>query len=91
VYFSHSEAMRADGQQSEQNLSHFLGLRLSTSRTYVMSQKVARSTKKKSPYESRAETEAAVERIHGHFKDIKAAIAKEKAAKTSATADSDRR
>jgi hypothetical protein len=24
VYFSHLEAMRADGQQSEQNLSHFL-------------------------------------------------------------------
>jgi hypothetical protein len=32
VYFSYLEAMRADGQQFEQNLSHFLGLRLSTNR-----------------------------------------------------------
>ena len=56
-----------------------------------MAQKVASSTKTNSPYESRAETEEAVERIHGHFKDIKAAITKEKAAKPSATADSDRR
>jgi len=57
----------------------------------MMPQKVARSTKKNSPYESRAATEAAVERIHGHFKDIKAAITKEKATKTSATANPDRR
>jgi hypothetical protein len=56
-----------------------------------MPQKVARSTKTDGPYESRAETEAAVERIHEHFKDVKAAITREKAAKTSATADSDRR
>jgi hypothetical protein len=55
-----------------------------------MPQKVARSTKTDGPYESRAETEA-VERIHEHFKDVKAAITREKAAKTSATADSDRR
>jgi uncharacterized membrane protein YccC len=53
-----------------------------------MSQKVARSPKANSPYESRAETEAAVERIHERFKDIRAAIAKEKAQKTSAAADS---
>jgi hypothetical protein len=64
------------------------GLRLITSRSYVMSQKVARSPKANSPYESRAQTEAAVERIHERFKDIKAAIAKEKAQKTSAAADS---
>jgi hypothetical protein len=56
-----------------------------------MPQKVARSTRKNSPYESRAKTEAAVERIHGHFKDIKTAITKEKAATASTTADSDRR
>jgi hypothetical protein len=56
-----------------------------------MPQKVARSTKTNSPYESRAETEAAVERIHEHFKDIGAAIAKEKVEKTSAAADSHRR
>jgi hypothetical protein len=56
-----------------------------------MRQKVARSTRKNSPYESRAKTEAAVERIHGHFKDVKAAITKEKAATVSATAASDRR
>ena len=56
-----------------------------------MPQKAARSTKTDGPYESRAETEAAVERIHEHFKDVKAAITREKAAKTSATADSDRR
>jgi hypothetical protein len=56
-----------------------------------MPQKVARSTRKNSPYESRAETKAAVERIHGHFKDVKAAITKEKAATVSATAASDRR
>jgi quinolinate synthase len=53
-----------------------------------MSQKVTRSPKANSPYESRAETEAAVERIHERFKDIRAAIAKEKAQKTSAAADS---
>ena len=53
-----------------------------------MSQKVARSPKANSPYESRAETEAAVERIHERFRDIRAAIAKEKAQKTSAAADS---
>jgi hypothetical protein len=56
-----------------------------------MLRKVDRSTKTGSPYESRAVTEAAVERIHEHFKDIKAAIAKEKAAKTSAAANSRRR
>jgi hypothetical protein len=56
-----------------------------------VAQKAASSTKTNSPYESRAETQEAVERIHGHFKDIKAAITKEKAAKTSAPADSDRR
>ena len=49
-----------------------------------MSQKVARSPKANSPYESRAETEAAVDRIHERFKDIRAAIAKEKTQKTSA-------
>ena len=64
------------------------GLRLSTSRRYVMSQKVARSPKANSPYESRAETEAAVERIHERFKHVRAAIAKEKGQKTSAAADS---
>jgi hypothetical protein len=53
-----------------------------------MPQKVARSNKTDSPYESRAETEAAVERIHGHFKNIKAAITKEKSAEASATAGS---
>ena len=53
-----------------------------------MSQKVARSPKANNPYESRAETEAAVERIHERFKDIRAAIAKEKAPKTSGAADS---
>ena len=53
-----------------------------------MSQKVARSPKANSPYESRAETEAPVERIHERFKDNRAAIAKEKAQKTSAAADS---
>jgi hypothetical protein len=56
-----------------------------------MAQKAGRSTKTDSLYESRAETEAAVERIHGHFKDIEAAITREKAAKTSAIADSDHR
>jgi hypothetical protein len=55
-----------------------------------MPQKVARRAKTDGPYESRAETEAAVERIHGHFEDVKTAITK-KATKTSATADSDRR
>jgi hypothetical protein len=67
------------------------GLRLITSRAYLMPQKEARSTKTNSPYESRAETEAAVERIHERFEDIRAAIAKEKVEKTSATADSHRR
>jgi hypothetical protein len=43
-----------------------------------------------SQYESRAETEAAVERIHECFKYIRAAIAKEKVEKTSAAADSHR-
>jgi hypothetical protein len=52
-----------------------------------MSQKVARSSKANSPYESRAETEAAVDRIHERFKDIRAAIAKDKAQKTSAAVD----
>jgi hypothetical protein len=52
-----------------------------------MCQKVARSPKANSPYESRAETEAAVERIHERFKDIRAAIAKERVQKTSAAAD----
>jgi hypothetical protein len=55
-----------------------------------MAQKAV-STKTDSQYESRAKTEAAVERIHGHFKDIEAAITREKAAKTSATTDPDRR
>jgi hypothetical protein len=67
------------------------GLQVSTSRTCVMSPKVPRSTKANSPYESRAETEAAVERIHERFKQIRAAIAKEKVEKTSAAADSHRR
>ena len=40
--------------------------------------KVARPTETDSPYESRAETKAAVERIHEHFTGIKAEIAKEK-------------
>ena len=53
-----------------------------------MSQKAARSTKANSPYESRAETEAAVERIHERFKQIRAAIAKEKLEKTSVAVDS---
>jgi vacuolar-type H+-ATPase subunit E/Vma4 len=53
-----------------------------------MPQKVTRSPKANSPYESRAQTEAAVERIHERFKDIRAAIAKEKAQKTSAASDS---
>jgi hypothetical protein len=53
-----------------------------------MSQKVARSPKANSPYESRAETEAAVERIHERFKHVRAAIAKEKGQKTSAAAGS---
>jgi hypothetical protein len=61
------------------------------SRTYLMPQKGARSTKGRSPYESRAETAAAVARIHEHFKDVRAAIAKEKVKKTSAAADSHRR
>jgi ADP-ribosylglycohydrolase len=56
-----------------------------------MSQRPARSTKANSPYESRAETEAAVERIHERFKQIRAAIAKEKVEKTSVAADSHRR
>ena len=56
-----------------------------------MAQKAGRSIKTDSRYESRAKTEAAVERIHGHFKDIEAAITREKAAKTSATTDPDRR
>jgi hypothetical protein len=56
-----------------------------------MAQEVARSTKTNSRYESRAETEAAVERIHERFKDIRAAIGKEKVEKTSAAADSHRR
>jgi hypothetical protein len=56
-----------------------------------MSQKAARSTKADSPYESRAETEAAVERIHERFKQIRAAIAKEKVEKTSVAVDSHRR
>lgn len=56
------------------------------SRTYLMPQKGARSTKGRSPYESRAETAAAVARIHEHFKDVRAAIAKEKVKKTSAAA-----
>jgi hypothetical protein len=88
VYFSHLEAMRADGQQPEQSPSHFLWTSVKHESKYVMSQKVARSPKANSPYESRAETEAAVERIHERFKDIRAAIAKEKAQKTSAAADS---
>jgi hypothetical protein len=54
-----------------------------------MPQKVARPTQTDSPYESSAETEAAVKRIHEHFTGIKAEIAKEKAGKTSA--DSPRR
>lgn len=56
-----------------------------------MPQKAARSPKTDGPYESRAQTEAAVERIRGHFKDAKTAIAKEEASKTSAPANSDRR
>jgi hypothetical protein len=56
-----------------------------------MSQQAARSTKADSPYESRAETEAAVERIHERFKQIRAAIAKEKVEKTSVAVDSHRR
>jgi hypothetical protein len=55
-----------------------------------MGQKVARSSETNSQYESRAETEAAVERIHECFKYIRAAIAKEKVEKTSAAADSHR-
>ena len=43
------------------------GLRVKHESKYVMSQKVARSPKANSPYESRAETEAAVERIHERF------------------------
>jgi hypothetical protein len=66
------------------------GLRLSTSRMCTMAQKVARSTETNSRYESRAETEAAVERIHECFKHIRAAIAKEKVERTSAAADSHR-
>jgi FtsZ-interacting cell division protein ZipA len=80
--------MRADVQQPEQSPSHFLWTSVKHESKYVMSQKVARSPKANSPYESRAETEAAVERIHERFKDIRAAIAKEKAQKTSAAADS---
>ena len=80
--------MRADGQQPEQSPSHFLWTSVKYESKYVMSQKVVRSPKANSPYESRAETEAAVERIHERFKDIRAAIAKEKAQKTSAAADS---
>ena len=56
-----------------------------------MPPKVARPTETDSPYESRAETKAAVERIHEHFTGIKAEIAKEKAGKTSAATDSPRR
>jgi hypothetical protein len=56
-----------------------------------MPQKVARPTQTDSPYESSAETEAAVKRIHEHFTGIKAEIAKEKAGKTSAATDSPRR
>ena len=53
-----------------------------------MSQKSSSFTKANNPYESRAETEVAVERIHERFKDTRAAIAKEKARTTSAAADS---
>jgi hypothetical protein len=73
------------------NVSISFGLPLIASRACAMPQKVARSPKTNGPYESRAATEAAVERIHGHFKDAKTAIAKERAAKTSATEKSDRR
>ena len=83
---SHMEAMRADGQQPEQSPSHFLWTSIKYESKYVMSQKVVRSPRANSPYESRAETEAAVERIHERFRDIRAAIAKEKAQKTSAAA-----
>jgi ADP-ribosylglycohydrolase len=67
------------------------GLLSSTSRGYRLSQKAARTTKANSPYESRAQTEAAVERIHERLKQIRAAIAKEKVEKTSVAADSHRR
>ena len=79
--------MRADGQQPEQSPSHFLWTSVKHESKYVMSQKVARSPKANS-IQSRAETEAAAERIHERFRNIKAAIAKEKAQKTSAAADS---
>jgi hypothetical protein len=66
VYFSHLEAMRADGQQPEQSPSHFLWTSVKHESKYVMSQKVARSPKANS-IQSRAETEAAAERIHERF------------------------
>lgn len=53
-----------------------------------MPEKAVRSDKTDMPYESPDETEAAVERIHEHFKRTKEAIAEEKAAETAAAADS---
>jgi hypothetical protein len=51
VYFSHLEAMRADGQQPEQSPSHFLWTSIKYESKYVMSQKVVRSPRANSPYE----------------------------------------
>jgi hypothetical protein len=89
--YPHLEPMPADGKQSVHTCRISFGLPPIKSRGCRVPQKVARSAKTDGPYESRAETEAAVERIHGHFKDVKAAITKEKAAKISAPDDSDRR
>ena len=69
VYFSHLEAMRADGQQPEQSRSHFLWTSIKYESKYVMSQKVVRSPGRTAQTKSRAETEAAVERIHERFRD----------------------
>jgi len=57
-----------------------------------MLKEVVRSHETGIPYESRAETEAAVERIHKQFQHTKEAIAAEKAMRASAAGDSaDRR
>ena len=91
MYLSHLEPMPADGNQSEHTCHISFGLPLVKSRASKMPSKVARSARKDRLYESRAQTKAAIGRIHGHFKDVKAAITKDKVAKTSATADSDPR
>jgi hypothetical protein len=53
-----------------------------------MPENAVRSDKTDMPYESRAKTEAAVERIHETFKRTKQAIAEEKAGEPSGAANS---